>query len=77
MRIEAKNLVKIYGDGILLWESPSIFGSTYDSYKFDINVEGVRELKIEMQGIWLDEGLDNVLDFWVPRVCMGDVYIQK
>lgn len=70
-------LVKIYGDGILLWESPSIFGSTYDSYKFDINVEGVRELKIEMQGIWLDEGLDNVLDFWVPRVCMGDVYIQK
>ena len=44
--------VKIYGDGILLYESPKITQNTYETYTFNVDISGVRELTIELGGTW-------------------------
>lgn len=69
--------VKIYGDEVLLYEAPNITKSTYDSYNFNIDISGVRNLKIVMRGVWAES------TGWVglydrnPKVCMAEVMLQK
>lgn len=65
--------VKIYGDDVLLYEAPNITKDTYDSIKFQIDITGVRNLKIVMRGVWAES------TGWVgmydrnPKVCMAEV----
>lgn len=66
--------VKIYGDDVLLYEAPAITKSTYDSYNFEIDVTGVRNLKIVMRGFWYESSYS-----WGnnPKVCMAEAMLQK
>lgn len=44
--------VKIYGDGMLLYESPKITQLTYERYSFLLDVSSVREMTIVIGGSW-------------------------
>lgn len=44
--------VKIYGDNVLLYESPKITQSTYETYVFTLDISSVREVTLEMGGSW-------------------------
>lgn len=43
--------VKLYGDGVLLYEGPQITRGTYEQYSIHADITGVRELKIVLLGI--------------------------
>ena len=74
---EKETVVKIYGDGALLYEAPSFTQDTYDVYDIDLNVSGVRELKIVMMGVWTAE------TDWIgiydrnPKVCMANMQLLR
>ncbi len=65
-------VVRIYGDGVLLYDAPHITKDTYDVYTIDIDVTGVRELKIVMLGVWYEEDTRAK-----PKVCISDLYLRK
>lgn len=67
--------VKIYGDGALLYEAPPINGDTYDSIPIDLDISGVRELKIVMLGAWNKTGFG--YSIYYPKVVMAEVWIQR
>uniref|UniRef100_I5AXD3 Glycosyl hydrolase family 98 putative carbohydrate-binding module domain-containing protein n=1 Tax=Eubacterium cellulosolvens (strain ATCC 43171 / JCM 9499 / 6) TaxID=633697 RepID=I5AXD3_EUBC6 len=71
-------VVKIYGDNQLLYEGPNITNETYDTYDISVDVSGVRNLKIVMMGTWVseDSGWIGIYDYH-PKVCMGEVKLQK
>lgn len=70
--------VKIYGDDILLYESPSITQETYDTIEFTVDVTGVRNLKIVMRGVWGREtpGWVGLVDYY-PKACLTNLMLQK
>lgn len=73
---DVNTTVKILGDDVLLYEAPSITENTYDPIHFDVNVTGVRNLKIIVSGFWTEPsgwGFDMIY----PRVCMAEVKLQK
>ncbi len=49
-KYDTQPVVKILGDGALLYESPTIDHNTYDPINIDIDITGVRELKIIIRG---------------------------
>ena len=77
--------VKIYGDDVLLYESPKVTQDFYDALEFDIDIHGVRNLKIEFSNsVWAPGGTivwDYGSDGWVnneePKVCIADCELQK
>lgn len=70
--------VKIYGDDILLYESPSITQETYDTIEFTVDVTGVRNLKIVMRGVWGEAtpGWVGLYDYY-PKACLTNLMLQK
>lgn len=68
--------VRIYGDDILLYEE-IVTGDTYDSVDFEINVAGVRNLKIVMRGVWADSTNFIGLYSRYPGICMAEAILQK
>lgn len=70
--------VKVYGDDVLLYEAPDITQDTYDPINFEIDVTGVRNLKIVMNGVWGEEipGWVGIFDYY-PKVCMAYAMLQK
>lgn len=71
---EWKNLakVRIYGDGVLLHES-SISQSNFDPIKLVVDISGVRELRIEMAGVWTFV-YDNCTSY-LPKMCLADLEV--
>lgn len=68
--------VKIYGDGVLLFEMNG-FNGNHDSVPFELDVSAVRNLKIVMMGVWRESsGWIGIYDYH-PKVCMGDLILQK
>lgn len=67
--------VKIYGDNVLLYSSSSITESTYETYQVDIDVTGVRELKIVVFGTWRER--DYGMSFSRPKVCLAEGKLYK
>lgn len=68
-------VVKIYGDDILLYQGPSITPSTYEEYDVNVDVTGVRELRIVMLGCtYVNEEYGGS---YIPMVCLGNLEIQK
>lgn len=67
--------VKIYGDGLLLYEGPNFTKISFDPVDFSVDITGVRELKITMMGCWLE--LNGVSKNYYPKVCAGNLYLQK
>lgn len=72
-----ETVVKIYGDDVLLYEAPNITKSTYDPINVDIEISGVRELKIIMRGVYTEEGGFPGIFERSPKVCLAEVMIQK
>lgn len=70
--------VRIYGDDVLIYESPSITQETYDTIKFTADVTGVRTLKIVMRGVWGREtpGWVGLVEYY-PKACLTNLMIQK
>lgn len=69
--------VKIYGDDALLYEAPNITKNTYDAIRFEIDVAGVRNLKIVMLGVWTESTGWPGMYSRNPKVCMAEVTLQK
>ena len=69
--------VKIYGDDALLYEAPNFTTKTYESIEFNLNIKGVRNLKIVMRGVWGEDTGWIGLYSRHPRVCMAEVTLQK
>lgn len=75
---DGSTTIKIYGDNVLLYEAPNITQETYSPIDFEIDVSGVRELKIVMLGVWTStEGN------WIgqysryPKACMANLIVCK
>ena len=67
---------KIYGDGVLLYTGPVITQQTYEEYPFEIDVTGVRELKITLSGVGMLRG-DFGIPCYYPMVCMADLKLSR
>ena len=71
-------VIKIYGDGILLYEAPGIDQNTFDPISLSINVTGVRELKIVNFGVWNGNDSGNIyFASYHPMVCLAEMYLNK
>ncbi len=70
-------VAKIYGDGRLLYEAPQITKNTYDTHPVDLDVTGVRELKIVMLGVWREDTAYIGSYNHYPRLCFGNMMVQK
>ncbi len=70
--------VRIYGDDLLIYESPDITLDTYNTIEFTANVTGVRNLKIVTQGVWGEEtpGWVGLYEYY-PKACLTNLMIQK
>lgn len=70
--------VRIYGDDILIYESPGITQETYDTIEFTVDVTGVRNLKIVMRGVWgrYIPGWVGLVEYY-PKACLTNLMIQK
>jgi len=69
--------VKIYGDGVLLYEAPEFKKDTIDPLHIEVNITGVRELKIVMMGVWTEDTTWPGLYTRNPKVCAADFSIRK
>lgn len=71
-------VIKIYGDGILLYEAPGIDQNTFDPISLNVNVTGVRELKIVNFGVWNGNDSGNIyFASYHPMVCLAEMYLNK
>ena len=71
-------VIKIYGDGILLYEAPGIDQNTFDPISLNVNVTGVRELKIVNFGVWNGNDSGNIyFESYHPMVCLAEMYLNK
>ena len=69
--------VKIYGDGVLLYEANPVSQTTWDTEDFALDVAGVRELKIVIVGRWVENGGSLGIYERHPKVCLADLMLQK
>ena len=74
---EKSPTVTIYGDGVLLYEAPSIMQDSYDPLNFTIDVTGVWELRNVMRGLWNEPSEWYGLIERHPKVCMAEAIVQK
>ena len=70
--------VKVYGDGVLIYESPAVTQQTYDTIEFSVDVTGVRTLRIVMTGVWGMEtpGWVGLYEYY-PKACLTNATLQK
>ena len=68
---------EIYGDGQLLYSAPVLNGDTYESYDFSVDVSGVRQLTILVRGLFRESGAFMGWYEYMPRICVGDLSVQK
>ncbi|MBQ0134709.1 MAG: NPCBM/NEW2 domain-containing protein [Clostridiales bacterium] len=70
----------IYGDGELLYKSPSLTKQSIEPFIISVDVTGVRELKIyiDENGTFASRGKAPFGLFnYEPKICLGDLTIQK
>lgn len=68
--------IKIYGDDVLLYEAPNITQDTYSPIDFEVDVNGVRELKIVMLGVWTESTWPGQHSKY-PKACMANLILSK
>ncbi len=70
--------VQIYGDGVLLYETSEITSDTYEPLDFEVDITGVREMKIVMSGT-LREAVSGWIGLYddYPRVCAANLMLSK
>jgi len=62
-------ILEIYGDGRLLYKAPSITEDTFDPVEFKVDVSGVRNLKIVMEGY--------CASCHDAMICLAETMLQK
>ena len=67
--------VRIYGDDILLFESPDFSSDTYNPVSFNLDISNVRTLKIIVRGVWWDNNYG--IYTYYPLICVGEMMLQK
>lgn len=67
--------VKIYGDNVLLYEAPSLSRENLEPISIDLNITGVRELRIVMLGVWEQDRKDYSDHY--PKVCAANFEVSK
>ncbi len=68
--------VRIYGDGVLIYEAPKVTKDFYDPVDFSVDITGLRELKIYISGRCIDLDKNNYAHFY-PAVCLADLMVQR
>ena len=69
--------IRIYGDGVLLFESDAVTQNTWDAVPFQLDVSGVRELRIVAKGRWVTGAGSVGIYERHPLVCAADLMLQK
>ncbi|MCD7804118.1 MAG: NPCBM/NEW2 domain-containing protein [Oscillospiraceae bacterium] len=72
--------VEIYGDGVLLYETKAVTSNTYETLNFEVDITGVRELKICMSGtlgVSVADGFAVLTTTSNPCVCATNLMISK
>ncbi len=77
MSYDTKPVVKIYGDGALLYTAPTIDKNTYDPIKIKVDITGVRELKIVIRGTVVEDGGFPGIYSRNSAIALADVTVQK
>ena len=67
-------VAEIYGDGVLLYSVPEFTMQTYEPVTFTVDVSGVKELRIFMEGGWRNNALDY---FYSSKLCLAELTISK
>ena len=68
------SMFKVYGDGTLLYEAPMFRRGVTDPIQINVDITGVRILKIVMLGVWIPDGLFSHPE---PMVCAADLTVSK
>lgn len=66
-------VLKVYGDGVLLYTG-KITQETYDAISLNIDVSGVRELTLDIDGTWLTGGHTG---YYYPKCSVADLCVAK
>lgn len=69
--------VRIYGDGVQLYDAGDITDTTWEAKDFTLNVSGVRELTIVTTGRWSTNGMSLGIYERHPKVCVAELMLQK
>lgn len=65
-------LFRVYGDGVLLYEGPRFYAGMADLIPFDVNISGVKNLRIVIMGVYIRRGISPY-----AMVCAGNVAVSK
>jgi len=68
--------VRIYGDDVLLYEFVDP-GDTWEAFPIEVDVSGVRNLKIVIRGVWNRNTALLAPDDPQPRICLAEGVLQK
>lgn len=71
-----KSTVRIYGDDVLLYEFMDP-GELWDAFSVEVDVSGVRNLKIVVRGSWNSATALLAPADWQPRICLAEGVLQK
>lgn len=70
-------IVKIYGDKVLLFEAPAFTTDVIEPLSIEVDVTGVRELRIVMLGVWHEDTTWGGLYSRYPKVCAANFCVSK
>lgn len=74
--LPSRGAVRIYGDDVLLYEFLDP-GTTWEPFSIEVDVSGVRNLKIVVRGVWnRTTALIAPADLQ-PRICLAEGVLQK
>ncbi|MBQ6719466.1 MAG: hypothetical protein IJN20_03855 [Oscillospiraceae bacterium] len=73
---ENMSVVRIYGDDVMLYEFLDP-GESWDVCSVEVDVSGVRNLKIVVRGSWNSTTALIAPANWQPRICLAEGVLQK
>lgn len=69
--------VVIYGDGTVLYEE-KITQDTWEPISFKVNVTGVRELTLQLNGFWSKNATESAFGYeWNSKCCLAELQVSK
>lgn len=69
--------IRIYGDKILLYETTAFTKDCYDILQIDVDVTGVRELRIEITGLWTNPKGVLTGEHRYSKACAAEMALHK
>ncbi len=72
---EDYGIVRIYGDDVLIYESPKITQNTFESFEVSVDVSGIRNIEIQVLGMWTEGEILGIK--YYPMLCFTEVMLHK